>query len=109
VWGNFSNPVIWNQFSLNYDLKLSNENCSIPSSVDGSYTADAAKAATLTEATLYLGSKIVDSTTYDIEVAGYTFDERLNKYYLSDSRSIETPINVTFTAKINGSVVASKS
>lgn len=106
IWGDFTDPVIWNQFNLTYTLVLSNENCSIPSAADGSYTLEAARSATVTKVTLYLGSEdVTDQAT--IKATGYTKEG--DNYYLADtSYDFTNATNINFIAEIDEEQVASK-
>ena len=107
VWQAFSDPVIWNQYTLNYEIKLSNDNCSIPASKDGSYTADAAKSATVTQVQLYLGNTLIEGVEFETSVKYGTLED--NRYYLEDlSLEIDSTYNVEFRARIEGKVVATK-
>lgn len=106
-WQEFSDPVIWNQYTRNYEIKLSNDNCSIPASKDGSYTADAAKSATVTQVQLYLGNTLIEGIEFETSVTYGKLED--NRYYLEDlSLKIDSTYNVEFRAIIEGKVVATK-
>lgn len=112
-WSEFSKPVLWNEYSATYEIRLSNDNCTIPASISGAYTLEAAKAATLTNIELFCGiNKITENVSFEgpKDSAGnqlYSFEE--GKAWLNSNKLvIDNLYNSEFIAKYNGNSVATK-
>lgn len=104
-WESFTQPVIWNKFSQSYELKLSNDNCSIPSSSDGTYLPSVSKLATQTKVELYLGKDKVENCTIQAPT-GYSVEN--NIYYLNEFIPIDSSYHAEFKAFVDDEEVASK-
>lgn len=108
-WGDFTDPIIWNQFKYTYELRLTNDNCSIPASMSGDYSIDSAKKATATKVELYLGLEKINLEEEEIEISCEHYTNVGENYYLNEVIPIDVVHLAVFTAKKKGQVLASKS
>lgn len=114
VWLNFSDPIVWNEFKYSYEIHLSNDNCAIPATVDGTYSIAAAQSATATKVEVRLGLETVDieAEGITIECDKYIKKEGTDSYCLNDNTIVfdnDNPVYLAqFVAKKEGNVVAKK-
>lgn len=114
VWLNFSDPIVWNEFKYSYEIHLSNDNCAIPATVDGTYSIAAAQSATATKVEVRLGLETVDieAEGITIECDKYIKKEGTDSYCLNDNTIVfddDNPVYFAqFVAKKEGNVVAKK-
>lgn len=114
VWLDFSDPIVWNEFKYSYEIHLSNDNCAIPATVDGTYSIAAAQSATATKVEVRLGLETVDieAEGITIECDKYIKKEGTDSYCLNDNTIVfddDNPVYLAqFIAKKEGNVVAKK-
>lgn len=108
-WGDFTDPIIWNTFKYTYELRLTNDNCSIPASVSGDYSLDAAKKATATKVELFLGLTKINLEEEGIDISCEHYTNVGENYYLNEIVPIDVVHLAVFTARKGGQVIASKS
>ena len=108
-WGDFTDPIIWNTFKYTYELRLTNDNCSIPASITGDYSLDAAKKATATKVELFLGLTKVNLEEEGIDISCEHYTNVGENYYLNEIIPIDIVHLAVFTARKGGQVIASKS
>lgn len=108
-WGDFTEPIVWNTFKYTYELRLTNDNCSIPASVTGDYSLEAAKKATATKVELFLGLTKINLEEEGIDISCEHYTNVGENYYLNEILPIDIVHLAIFTARKNGQVIASKS
>ena len=108
-WGEFTDPIIWNTFKYTYELRLTNDNCSIPASITGDYSLDTAKKATATKVELFLGLTKIDLAEEGIDISCEHYTNVDENYYLNEIIPIDVVHLAVFTARKGGQVIASKS
>lgn len=108
-WGDFTEPIVWNTFKYTYELRLTNDNCSIPASVTGDYSLEAAKKATATKVELFLGLTKINLEEEGIDISCEHYTNVGENYYLNEIIPVDIVHLAVFTARKNGQVIASKS